>query len=299
VAGLPTRLKVADLLFANLGIDDADRPWFMLGALGPAIGEFIPNQSPSPPEAGQPARTAYYQIWQQLFQLAVGNPKVIVPNSDPTQPGTPLPGVVPTLATIKQMLATLSQLVSTRDFSGVQALQGSPQLTAFNEASAALGVILRYFQIPSTLQDIGKLLGSMSEPKIDWSMTPVVLPTTLWTGREWLHGKQTGEFAAHLFNSAGDDPRFVAYAKGWSATYALLMSSSGVSTPLPAAHTGLTGGAAAGWRTSSTPGFGATTTTRIPRLLTAIPSSLRCISRGCRCAPRACTNGSTRRLSAA
>src|SRR5258708_4541621 len=105
--GLATRLKVADLVLTELqranpslgkNISSGDnRKWYMLGALGPAIGDFIPS------EAGglgsmQP-RSPYYSIWQMVLKIAVGNAAVN------------LPGLVQTLQTLQDIVNKLTTLV--------------------------------------------------------------------------------------------------------------------------------------------------------------------------------------------
>ena len=54
-------------------------------------------------------------------------------------------------------------------------------------------------------------------------------PPNLWSGRDYLHWKRTGDFAARLLTDAehsGDD-RFLAYALGWQVAFASLLSGSG------------------------------------------------------------------------
>lgn len=229
MVGLPTRLKVADLVFPTLKMDAALRPWFMLGALGPALGDFVPNE-PNP-VAGAPGRTGYYRTWQQAFQIAFGNPNILVPvvvNNVTQQIG--LPGVVKTLGTLQQVLSQEAKYAADHDFNGMMALKGS--LNDFQSAMADLTAIINHFSDPNTLSFIGSIIGGPgSKPKID--STSNLWPPQAWTGREWLSWKGTGDFTAHLvarsqtWNNGEPEPRFVAYAKGWCVAYATLVSGSG------------------------------------------------------------------------
>jgi hypothetical protein len=226
--GFATRLKVADLVLTELqranpglakNISSGDnRKWYMLGALGPAIGDFIPS------EAGglgsmQP-RSPYYSIWQLVLKIAVGDAQVN------------LPGLVQTLHTLQEVVNKLTTLVNNHDFDGMRALQSSGELDKVNQASKDLTTILTYFSDTTNLQPIATLICPTSQPAID--NTARVVPPSQWTGRDWLHWKRPGTFLAALRDSANawtkahpGDFRFVAYAVGWHVAYATLVCGSG------------------------------------------------------------------------
>lgn len=227
MVGLPTRLLVADMVLKELSAEEPGndiysnkslRPWFMFGAIGGAIGDFVPNEVSAPNTQG---RTGYYQLWQQILSIAVGNPTL-----DP-----PLPGLVPTLSTLEQALATLTKLVANHDFNGMLAFKDSPTgLAAVDGATKDLATILKHFTDIDTLANFGKLIGTAQEPKINKGSQ--LYPPNMWTGREWLHWKRPGTFAGELMAQARrtEDPRFIAYAAGWQAGYATLVCGSGFAT---------------------------------------------------------------------
>ena len=221
--GLPTRLVIADQVRARLVSDGepdgavitANRPWFMLGALGPALGDFVPHEPPA--GFGAPGRTPYYAAWKDVLEIAVG---------DSTQT-PPVPGAVPTLRTLIQTLTQLIHLVQDHDFDGVIALRDSGGLDAVNTANQNLATILQNFSNPAYLQEIGNAVGPLSRPRIDNPLSHS--PPNVWAGRDYLHWKRTGDFAARLLEDArasGDD-RFVAYALGWQVAFAALLCGSG------------------------------------------------------------------------
>src|ERR1039458_1792263 len=122
VVGLVSRLLIAEQIWDTLvpnrglhGISDADRAWFMFGAIGPAIGDFIPSGAPP---AGAPAgatgpRSPYYSVWQNAFELAVGNP------------AKKLPDLVSTITTLQQGIDQLATIVANHDFGAARAFQQS------------------------------------------------------------------------------------------------------------------------------------------------------------------------------
>ena len=97
----------------------------MLGALGPALGDFVPHESPegSPTVQG---RTQYYGIWKQMLRVAVGDPSA----------APPLPGLAPALRTLQAVLQQVTELVAARDLVGLGELYlsgGLDQITSANE----------------------------------------------------------------------------------------------------------------------------------------------------------------------
>jgi hypothetical protein len=222
MVGLATRLVVAERTLERLHADrpadaaliEANKQWYMFGALGPALGDFVPSELPA--GFGAPGRTPFYAAWKLVLEIAVGNPTL-----DP-----PLPGAVPTLRTLLQTLEQLTALVQAHDFDGVVALRDSGALDAVNHANDDLAMILQNFSQLGKLQQIGDAIGPKSRPKIDDPMN--LAAPNRWTGRDYLHWKRTGEFAAKLLadaEAAGDD-RFIAYAFGWLTSVSSLVCGS-------------------------------------------------------------------------
>jgi hypothetical protein len=220
--GLPTRMVIAervrDRLIHGGGADGkvvADNPqWFMLGALGPALGDFVPHEPAK--GFGAPGRTPYYAAWKAVLEIAVG---------DPTKT-PPVPGAVPTLRTLLSTLSLLIALVREHNFDGVVSLRDSGALDAVNRANQDLATILQNFSQPDYLRQIGDSIGKLSQPRIDNPLSHT--PPNTWTGRDYLHWKATGEFASRLLRDAraAGDNRFVAYALGWQVAFASMVCGS-------------------------------------------------------------------------
>jgi len=226
--GVPTRLVIAERVLERLEADNAaeaaviakNKPWFMLGAVGPALGDFVPSEPPA--GFGAPGRTPYYGAWKTIFTIAVGDPSMT----------PPLPGVVPTLRTLIDVLQRLTQLVQAHDFDGVVALRDSGALDSVDMANQDLATILQTFSQVSNLAQIGNAIGPLSSPRINDPLNQV--SPSRWTGRDYLHWKRTGDFAERLLSDAegsGDD-RFKAYALGWQVAFASLLCGSGFVTSI-------------------------------------------------------------------
>ncbi len=225
MAGLATRLLVAQkvlaelpsadaALYASAGLADPDnQKWYMFGALGTAIGDFVPSASAG---LGAAPINPYFLIWQQVLSIAVGNSTV----------SPPVPGLVPTLQVLTSAVEKLAALVAAHDFSGMMNFKNSGQLDAINKASADLTTILSFFTQPANLAPITNQICA-AKPRID-DPTRLV-PTPFWCGRDWLHWKHTGDFAAGLMAAAQKqgDPRYLSYAIGWQVAFATLVCSSG------------------------------------------------------------------------
>jgi hypothetical protein len=223
MAGLATRIVVAQKVLAALESQDAglygtlsdpvNNKWYMFGALGPAIGDFVPSASAG---LGSPPINPNFLIWNTVLSIAVG---------DPTQ-DPPIPGLATTLQTLTSAVQTLSSLVAAHDFSGLEAFANSGKLDAINKASADLATILNFFTQPANLVPITNFICA-SSPKIN--NTTQLVPDTFWAGRDWLHWKHTGDFAEALYTAARgqNDDRYLAYAVGWQVAFATLVCSSG------------------------------------------------------------------------
>ncbi|NBD11070.1 hypothetical protein [Corallococcus silvisoli] len=218
--GLATRLVIARRALDSLkaagapeaAVIEANPEWYHLGALGPALGDFVPFETTAGLGGG---RAPYYSLWVEVLRFAVG---------DPTD-GTP--GVVPVLRTFQEFLSRVTRLVKDHDFDGLVALRDSGGLDVVQQASSDLGRVMKRFSDKDKLADIGRKMGRNSKP-------PLLNPTTLipprqWNGRDWLHWKRPGTFATRLRAQAeaSGDPRFIAYALGWTVAYASLACGTG------------------------------------------------------------------------
>ena len=213
--GLATRLYVAKRVLAsgilekNAGVA-IDPAWFMFGALGPAIGDFVPIGN-IPGAGGQTSSSPYLKFWQQLLNLAMGT--------------SAAPGLIPTLQQLQSLIANVQSLINNEDFSGVMALKNNGTFSKLTTLVQQLTNSVNEFQDPTQLQLLGNWMSIA--PSID--SIQFQSPPTSWTGREWLHWKEPGTFADKLLENAQNngDPRFVSYALGWRVAYATLVCGSG------------------------------------------------------------------------
>jgi hypothetical protein len=221
MVGLVTRLLVAQRTAAVLkaagapesATIEANSKWYYFGALGPAIGDFVPFEPST--VSGVPSRTSYYSVWKEALRIAVG---------DTT---TGIPGIVPVLCTLTQFIDEVSAHVARHNFGAMKNMRDSGKLEVVKQASKDLGAILTTFSDQKKLTEIGKLMANNSRPGILNGLRKV--PPSQWTGREWLHWKRPGTFATTLRQHAATtgDQRFTAYALGWSVSYATLVCGSG------------------------------------------------------------------------
>lgn len=221
MSGLATRLLAAKRVASELvamgsplsAVIKGNEGWYYFGALGPALGDFIPSEKPE--AFGDPGRTPYFSLWVQILKIAVGDSSV------------GLPGVVPTLRTFREVLDKTKAAVAAQDEGELKDLRDSGKLDSVEDAGNDLGKILEYFRDIERLLQLGTLMGSASRPKINDENQ--VIPEQLWTGRDWLHWKGTGKFAAELLKKAEESgaAHLKAYALGWQVSFATLLCSSG------------------------------------------------------------------------
>jgi hypothetical protein len=221
MSGLVSRLNCARRVAVELAAAGSpaaatirgNEPFYFLGALGPALGDFVPHEVPE--ALGDPGRTPYFAAWVKILEIAVGNPD------------KGLPGVVPTLAGFNQILGAVRQAVEDQDLGALTNIRDSGDLDRIEDLSNDLGLILTYFSDVSQLTSFGQLMGSASRPVINDPLN--LVPESLWTGRDYLTWKKTGKFATALMREATDDQQR-AYAIGWQVAYATQLSMSGYVT---------------------------------------------------------------------
>lgn len=217
MAGLATRLLCARRVAAELMASNSPaaaiiknhESFYYLGALGPAIGDFVPSEKPQ--GFGSLARTPYLTLWIRILEIAVGND------------AKGLPGVVPTLRGFQDVLSAVQNAVDHKSVGELKDIKDSGDLDKIDGLSTDLGTILTYFSDLSRLVELGQLMGMASRPVIDDPNN--LIPEALWTGRDWLSWKGTGEFASALMDAATNDSHR-AYALGWQVSYATLLSTS-------------------------------------------------------------------------
>ncbi|MFD0560617.1 hypothetical protein ACFQ2M_00200 [Kitasatospora saccharophila] len=198
MTGVPTQLTVADLVLDSLRSgggpvpDDADLPFFRLGALGPVLGDFLPTH---PAVAGGSAPMS--GVWAPVLGLLAGTP------------GTP--GMAANLRTLKDVLGRFEQAVRDKDQLALLAmkddLRGLPDVV-----TALQGQFASISGLRSTLKDA--ILKTRPRPK--------ARPAGTWVPRDTVHAHRTGTFwhALREKAAASGDPRIRAFGLGATAGYA-------------------------------------------------------------------------------
>ncbi|WP_283135743.1 hypothetical protein [Rhizohabitans arisaemae] len=200
MTGVPTQFAIADLVLAalrNAGEpvpDEADLPFFYLGAVGPAFGDFLPTRV----EIGAAgSNSTLFDVWLPLFRLLAGTP------------GTP--GMAANLRTLKDTLRRFGAAV--RDEDKFALLDMKSDLTALPGLIATLRTRFGLINgIRTGLPDAIKAVRPLDK-------TP---PAVDWHPRDTLHGHLTGKFWGELRRRGADspDPRLKAFGLGAVVGYA-------------------------------------------------------------------------------
>ncbi len=179
-----------------------------LGALGPAIGDFLtppfPTTAPFPED--------YKTIWRRIFH--------VVGRKDP-------PGLYYVLKELKVILDTIGGLADAEDCEGLVAqrdagIEDKVANTTQSFATAIANVQAEAFAIADLI--IGLRPGITTEAPGD-----PVPPPAQWAPRDFLHWNRTGRFTQALLKQAdtSGDARLRAYALGYLVSYAGLACGSG------------------------------------------------------------------------
>lgn len=169
-------------------------PWAYLGVSGPMIGDFIPA---GPGIVGQ-----YVKVWHNLFDIIAGW-------------GTPgHPGLLNIVNSMFSVLDDLDPIAAAEDQDALLAFE--PRLQELSDAFGALANLLseletRALRIVERINGSGPILPSTAPAAVQASNT--------WNVRDVLHWKKTGNFVKALFDKAGTDERFQAYAFGYLIAY--------------------------------------------------------------------------------
>jgi hypothetical protein len=209
--GIPTKFKVAELVFRNLRqsiaaqaapLNNQDNlPYAYLGVIGARLGDFI---SACPEKGSGLPNTPYFRIWRPLLQLLAGQP---AQNGQPEVTGlyTNLKKIYDTLAKLDKVINDKSKfaLIGMMDeLNGIQ--------TAIQEIQTQVG------NLNNLRQAVGlAVLFAKPDPK--------VVPSKSWQPRDTLHWSYTGKFLEALDDlaEASNDDRLKAYALGAKVGYAV------------------------------------------------------------------------------
>jgi hypothetical protein len=222
VPGIPTLFQALELTVKQLetqgmhsfvSVIKANPGYAYLGALGPAIGDFLPAD---PPSSGQHPNN-YVRIWKTIFFVLAD-----LPASGETPASK---GLLSTLITLRDGLNELAMIGSNEDTDALVDFQ--PKGSALKDAADHLQHLINVLK--DRAQSIALWIATDLRPKVN-TMAPgdaVPAPTT-WQARDFLHWKKTGVFVRHLLDKADatGDARLKAYAYGWIIGYACRVCGS-------------------------------------------------------------------------
>ncbi len=188
-------------------------PYAYLGAIGPALADFIPGDpiDPSMPSLGN---SPYASVWAQVLAIAGGDGSA----TDP--------GALSVIGQFKFFLNKIIGIVDDEDLGALKDMRDNGEVAQIETLAASLKVIVDGL-VPRVVA-IGSGITQGMKPAVNVATTqPTPIPET-WTAREYLHWKRPGQFAQALAARAraSGDPRFLAYAYGYLCSFAGSVSGS-------------------------------------------------------------------------
>lgn len=209
MTGIPTQFALADIVLDSLRADgeqvpdDADLPFFYLGAIGPTLGDFLPTHV----EPGLGSSNApLFDVWSPILGLFAGTP------------GTPpAPGLAANLLALKDTLRRLRAAVDAQDKFALLGMRS--ELEALPALSST---------ISGQVSGVGGLRSRVQNAVAAARPRPKKPPTTDRHPRDVLHGHRTGAFWDQLHRRATNsaDPRLRAFGLGACIGYAGALSGN-------------------------------------------------------------------------
>lgn len=207
--GIATHFQVLDRTITHLPPDIADllrnNPYAYLGAIGPALMDFI-SSDPAPPDTSP----NYSSVWRKLFTIVGGDP-----------------GLIATVGKIQDLIDEIQQLADARDCHALEDFRDSGRLDEVQALSDQFTALLG--GVEDVAGDIFKIISQNLKPRF-CSLNPndPTPPPTQWPARDFFSWKKTGRFVQALIargQSSGDD-RLLAYAYGYLVAYATSVTGS-------------------------------------------------------------------------
>jgi hypothetical protein len=226
--GIATHFKILDLTIQKLSGGNAqqqqianvmknNKPWAYLGAVGPALADFIPSAPPKPDITSSPADPGgnfYSAIWKGVFTIMGGD-------------GTPAnPGMLNIIQTFDNFFNAIQPILDDEDLSGLSDMKDSGQIDTITAMASALKTLITTITSPAGfLSTIEDQIGKGMYPIIN---KPAASSPESWTAREYLFWQKSGDFARALLDSAesSGDQTFLAYAYGYVSGYAGFVAGS-------------------------------------------------------------------------
>lgn len=216
MTGIPTQFAIADLVLesrraSGLSVpEDADLPFYYLGAIGPKLGDFLPART----EFGTAEpNSRVFAAWQPILAVLAGTP------------GTP--GVFENIATLRSRLDWIRGLAEQADLAAkLELIDKKADAEALPGIIAALttqmatvrGLFTRFFLDVTDAGPSANSGGTVFTSDERWKFR---LPSE-WRARDTLHDSRTGQFLQELRRRATDsgDRQLLAFAQGATVAYA-------------------------------------------------------------------------------
>ncbi len=178
-----------------------------LGAVGPALADFIPSDPPASSGPSIPS-SPYTSLWAQVLAIAGGD-------------GTATdPGALHVIGEFTRILDRLDVIVADEDLGALIDLRDSGDAAAIETLATQLKTVID--GLLPRVAAIGAAIVSGMRPGVNAGVGNSTPPPLMWTAREWLHWKHPGRFADSLMIEAKNsgDERFLAYAYGYLCSFA-------------------------------------------------------------------------------
>ena len=169
-----------------------------LGAVGPALADFIPSDPP-PPNTPSTGGSPYTAIWMQILAITGGD-------------GTANdPGMLTIIQTLRNFLNKIVPIAHAEDLGALQDLKDSGELDSVTTMADNLKNLVDGLVLKVAAIGAGITAGMKPRVKDVAPGTATPVPAS-WTAREFLHWKHPGRFAAALLEGAlnSGDERFIA-----------------------------------------------------------------------------------------
>lgn len=184
-----------------------------LGAVGPALADFIPGD-PIDPNMPSLGNSPYTSVWAQVLSIAGGD-------------GTAAdPGALEVIGKFRFFLDKIIKIAKDEDLGALKDMRDSGEVAEIEALAASLKTIVDGL-VPRVTAIGGGITQGM-KPVVNVAAGQSTPAPPTWTAREFLHWKRPGTFAQALAARAraSGDSRFLAYAYGYLTSYAGSVSGS-------------------------------------------------------------------------
>lgn len=219
MVGVPTCFEILRLVVDELTASgdpngvaadiNAHREYAHLGAIGPALGDFLTPPFPDEP----PYPEDYKTLWRRIFH--------VIGRKDP-------PGLYYVLKDLNEVLGTVSAVADAEDCDALVELRDNGIEDRIAEVTQAFADSVATIQAEALV--IADLIGTGLRPAVTTDAVAAPVPAAdSWTPREFMSWSKTGEFVAALLEVASSqgDGRLRAYALGYLISYATHVCGGG------------------------------------------------------------------------